>query len=100
MDGGGLMAIWYSKLKEKEVISLSGGNRIGYVSDLVIDQNCGKICEIIITESGFGFAEKKNRRIEWCRIRCIGDDAILVDVPIDCCCETEKRKDKKRGLLF
>ncbi len=94
------MTISYSKLREKEVINLANGRRIGYVCDLTLDTNCGKICEIIVSEYGFSFGEKRVRKIEWCRIRCIGDDAILVELPPECDCSGEKRGEGKRGLLF
>ncbi len=63
-----------------EVINLCDGARIGTPSALEIDSDCGKVTAIIIPiECGFfSFGKTDVYRIPWCRIECIGEDAILV----------------------
>jgi len=70
-------------LKQKEVINISDGRRIGFVNDVEIDLDSGKIDAIIIPASGrlFGLIGKEDEFvIPWEKIRKIGEDIILVDL--------------------
>ncbi|HOJ11602.1 MAG TPA: YlmC/YmxH family sporulation protein [Clostridiales bacterium] len=70
-------------LKQKEVINISDGRRLGFVNDVEIDLECGKIEAIVIPGGGrlFGLIGKDNEFvIPWERIRKIGEDIILVDL--------------------
>lgn len=70
-------------LKQKEVINISDGKRIGFISDVEIDLDSGKIDAIIIPSSGrlFGLIGKDNEFIvPWEKIRKIGEDIVLVDL--------------------
>lgn len=74
------------ELRQKEVINVCDGCRLGYVSDIEIDIKCGTIIKIIIAAPGkvFGiFCCEKEYCIDWCDIVRIGDDIILVDVEMD-----------------
>lgn len=71
----------YTKLKDKDVINICNGKRLGYVSDLEIDLRSGKVIKLIIPGGGkcFNFFSNKNQLcIPWQCIEKIGDDAILV----------------------
>ncbi|MBP3570419.1 MAG: YlmC/YmxH family sporulation protein [Clostridia bacterium] len=63
-----------------EVINLCDGGRLGYPSALELCPEDGKITALIIPrECGFlGLGKTERYRIPWCRIECIGEDAILV----------------------
>jgi YlmC/YmxH family sporulation protein len=63
-----------------EVINLCDGGRLGYPSALELCAEDGKITALIIPrDCGFlGFGKSERYRIPWCRIECIGEDAILV----------------------
>ena len=68
--------------RQKEVINIATGERIGYISDVDIDMNSGTLNSVIIPRSGkiFGlFGGEKDIVIPWDAIRTIGDDIILVD---------------------
>lgn len=70
-------------LKQKEVINICDGCRLGYVCDIELDIKKGCIVNIIIAAPGkvFGiFCCEKEYCIDWCDIKRIGDDIILVDV--------------------
>jgi len=70
-------------LKQKEVINLSDGRRLGFVSDIEIDLDNGKVDAIVIPGGGrfFGIIGKDNEFIiPWERIKKIGEDIILVDL--------------------
>ena len=69
--------------KHKEVVNVNTGKRMGYVQDVCADLNTGSITSIIVPgESKFAsmFSNKNDVVIPWEKIRCIGDDIILVDI--------------------
>ena len=68
--------------KQKEVINLSDGKRLGYVQDVEANFETGAITAIIVpgTNKLFSFGQKTDIVIPWQNIRRIGDDIILVDV--------------------
>ena len=63
-----------------EVINLCDGARLGYPSavELNVDDRC--VTAILVPkETGLlCFGKQEIYRIPWCRIECIGEDAILV----------------------
>lgn len=71
-----------SELKQKEVISINDGRRLGLVCDVEINMESGKLEAIIIPAGGkfLGFFSKENDIvIGWSNIRKIGVDVILVE---------------------
>ena len=73
----------FSCLKEKEVINICDGRRLGCVCDLEFDGVTGKICTLVIPEEcgKFSFFGKERAFfVPWRCIRRIGDDIILVEV--------------------
>lgn len=65
--------------REKEVINLSDGRRLGYVTEIEFDICTGKITAIIVCGEGSFFGKgKKDIVIPWCNIEKIGADIILV----------------------
>ena len=87
-------------LRELEVINLCGGERLGYPCDLEIDLDCGQILSLIIPIAcGFSmFGKREEYVIPWCKIECIGEDAILVKIPQNelLRCECQRSKGKRR----
>jgi YlmC/YmxH family sporulation protein len=72
-----------SDFKQKEVINVSDGRRLGFVSDVEIDLEQGKVDAIILPGVGklFGFLGKESEFIiPWDKIVKIGEDIILVDL--------------------
>ena len=70
-------------LKQKEVINVADGRRLGFVYDVEIDLENGRIDAIVIPGGGrlFGIIGKDSEIIiPWDRIRKIGEDIILVDM--------------------
>ncbi len=69
--------------KHKEVISINDGRKLGYVQDVCADLETGNITSIIVPGSNklMGIFSGGNEVvIEWQKIKCIGEDVILVDV--------------------
>lgn len=70
-------------LRQKEVINICDGARLGFVCDVEIDTTCGRVVSIIVPGPAkfFGiFGCDREYRIPWCDIKRIGEDIILVDV--------------------
>ena len=77
--------IKFSKLRQKEVVNIMDGSRLGIICDLLVDECTGKICAIIVPgPSRFSFLFKGDRDsvIPFKNIVKIGEDVILVEV--DC----------------
>lgn len=75
------MLTLFSCVKNKEVINITDGKRLGCICDLEIDACCGKILKIVLPScDGFfsSFSAKNNICIPWDNIERIGDDIILV----------------------
>lgn len=72
-----------SDFRQKEVINVSDGRRLGFVSDVEIDLEQGKVEAIVLPGVGklFGFFGKDSEFIiPWDKIVKIGEDIILVDL--------------------
>lgn len=89
------MSCCVTELRCKEVINKADGCRIGLVSDIEVDQKCGRVTALIV----FGrpkywgvFGRREKIRICWEDIDVIGDDTILV------CkiqhCENQRRRQR------
>ena len=67
----------------KEVININNGKRLGFVQDVCADLETGKITSIIVPGSKKlinMFSKEDDIVIAWQKIKCIGDDLILVDI--------------------
>lgn len=68
--------------RQKEVINIKTGQRMGYIADVDIDMDKGTLNSVIIPGTGkvFGmFGKGEDMVIPWECIRTIGDEVILVD---------------------
>ena len=83
------MSVKYTDLTCKEVICISDGRRLGFITDVRIELPAGKILAIIVPGKGrlFGLCGcRDDYVIPWSCIKRIGPDIVLVDVrPEDCC---------------
>ena len=69
--------------KHKEVINIKDGKRLGYVQDVTADLQTGIITSIIVPGNNkmFNIFSGNNEIvIPWEKIKCIGDDLILVEI--------------------
>ena len=74
----------FSKLGNKEIVSLPDCERLGYLGDcdLVIDEETGKIKSLIVPENKSQlsfFIDKRYIEIPWERVRKVGNDMIIID---------------------
>ena len=70
--------------KHKEVINIADAKRLGYVQDVCADLGTGKITSIIVPGSTNKFmslfSSNNDIEIPWEKIKCIGEDLILVEI--------------------
>ena len=73
----------------KEVVCVSDGARLGYVSDVEVTVPEGQVCSIVVPGKcrWFGLVGRTEELvIPWNAIRRVGDDIILVECkPAECC---------------
>lgn len=70
-------------IKNKEIINIFNGKSLGYVNDIEVNLEKGRVEAIIVpAEAGFfNFFSKDNEYIiKWKDIKKIGEDVILVEV--------------------
>ena len=87
-------------LRCKEVINISDGCRLGFVSDVDIRIPEGQVIAIVVNGPCrfFGlFGRGEEFYIPWECIQRIGDDIILIDKPFQ---RREPGKDRKRRRKF
>lgn len=69
--------------KHKEVINIGDAKRLGYVQDVTADLQTGIITSIIVPGNNkmFNiFGGNNEIVIPWEKVKCIGDDIILVEI--------------------
>jgi len=78
------MGCCINDLRDKDVINICDGRRLGFVDDVEVDVNSGRLVSIIVPCDGklFGFGKTKNLVILWDSIEKIGDDTILVKIDV------------------
>ncbi len=72
-----------SDLRDKEVINLYNGQRMGYISDFEVDLEKGTLTGIIIPGDNkvmSFFSKSSDVFIQWNKIEKIGNDTILVNL--------------------
>ncbi len=74
-----------NSMKSKEVINISDGARLGFVSDVEIDVETGRLVSIVVPGAyrmlGL-FGKEDDIVIEWDDIKKIGDEIIIVDIKL------------------
>lgn len=90
-------------LREKEIINLKDGCRLGSVCDVEIDTCTGRVLALIVFGKskfmGFG-ARTDDIRIAWEEIEVIGDDTILVRFDCPATCKPTSKKKNALDSLF
>ncbi len=72
------------ELRQKEVINIGDAGRLGFVSDVEVSLEAGIIEAVIVPGKSrlFSFGQGKDLVIPWEKIKKIGEDIILVDLPV------------------
>lgn len=74
--------ILLSQLRQMEVVDISEGKRLGFIGDIVFNEDFTKIETLVIpSQNGLLsiFKKKDEIHIKWNQIKTIGIDIILVD---------------------
>lgn len=82
-----------SEMKEKEVINIRNGERLGFIYDFEIDLENGKVVAAIVPSYGKVlniFSKNRDLYIPWQNIFKIGQDIILVDMETNETIELDK----------
>lgn len=75
-----------SELRERDVVNVNDGRRLGLIRDLELELGKGEIKAVIIPAAGGVWGKISRLRdyiIPWEKIIKIGVDTILVDFPTD-----------------
>ena len=90
-----------AQLRDKEIINLCDGMRLGFATDFEINVCDARIVALIVPSCGgfLGLAKGEELVIPWDKIECIGEDTILVKINAQelChgCADREKRRKRK-----
>lgn len=82
-------------MRNREVISIKDGSRIGFLGDIEFDTQTAALAAIVVygRTHFFGlFGREEDCVIPWSEIATIGDDAVLVNY-------TPAKRPQKRGIL-
>lgn len=91
------MACNTNSLSGKIVINVCDARKLGHICNYELDLCEGKITAVFVPGDGgfFGFSKSSDIRIPWDKIKKVGEDAILVELPIrpvDCNHPPQKRR--------
>ncbi len=96
--GGGTMQCRIADLRNKEVVNMADGQRLGNVEDVLVDTGSGRVLALVVPGPcrflGL-FFPGDDYIIRWESIRRVGEDLILIDVRGDC----ERARRPKRFLF-
>lgn len=87
-------------MREKEVISIQDGTKLGFVSDIEIDTVTASLTALIVYGKPrfFGFLGRdEDFVIPWQSVKLIGDDTVLVDYKAES--ESKRKRKLFSGLI-
>jgi YlmC/YmxH family sporulation protein len=93
------MTCCFEDLRNKEIIHVKSGTKIGYVDDVVFETRTAKVCDLVVhgRTRFFGlFGREDDYIIPWGDIDIIGEDTILVS----CDFPGYSKSPKKRIEMF
>lgn len=92
------MKATFGEFKEKEIINIKSGEKIGFVDDVLFDTETERVCALIVFAHWrlFSFFKRsEDIKIPWEDIEIIGEDTILVkSTP-----EIPEKERKKRAIF-
>lgn len=92
----------FCDLKNKEVVNIKDGTRLGCVDDICFDSSTAVISSLVVFGrlKFFGlFGREDNIIIDWNEIEIIGEDTVLIS-PKNCMYNKKKKKKRLLGQLF
>lgn len=90
----------FEELTEKEVINLKDCKKLGYISDMKIDIECGRILSFTVKNCcGCSFLPSSKCEeicVPWENVSKIGDDIIFVDIACSYSHFQEQQQEKRK----
>ena len=80
-----------TELRNKEVINVYTGKRLGFVSDVEMDVKDARLLSILVPGEGSLFGRGPSLRIPWTCIEHVGEDLIIVNIKDPAICERSSR---------
>ena len=80
----------FYELREKDVVNVNNGERLGRICDIDIDLETARVCALILPGKCrcFGlFGREDDITIAWGEITLIGEDVIFVNKHLPLCCD-------------
>lgn len=72
------MEVSYSALKNKEVVNVTDGKKLGHIIDILFDNTSGEVKGVVVPGDKRLFRKTDDVFIPLARVKKIGDDVILV----------------------
>lgn len=88
------MEVSYNELRQKEVINIRTGKRLGRISDMIISSNDKCVLGLVVPAERKLFAAREDIFIPWQNIKKIGDDVILIILDEKNCPNIVRSKNK------
>ena len=88
-------------LRDKEVVNIRDGKRLGCITDVEVDTCDGRLVAIKAPGNCKGglFSKSEDITIPWCDVKKIGDDIILVELNEKICVCFDEPPPKKRKFF-
>ncbi|MCM1043595.1 MAG: YlmC/YmxH family sporulation protein [Corallococcus sp.] len=89
------MEVSFNELRQKEVVNLHCGKRMGRIIDIVISTVNNKVLGLVVPGEHKMFRKQEDIFIPWKNVEKIGDDVILVALDVENCTNVIKNTDKQ-----
>lgn len=77
------MEIAFTDLKNKDVININDGKKLGHITDIVFDSTNGQVVGIIVPGDKKLFRKNDDIFVPLIRLKKIGNDVIIVNLPVN-----------------
>lgn len=77
------MEVSFSDLKEKEIVNLNDGKKLGRIIDILFDNTNGMVRGIVVPGEKKFFRKGEDLFVPLDRLRKIGDDVILINLQVN-----------------
>lgn len=77
------MEIAFTDLKNKDVININDGKKLGHITDIVFDSTNGQVVGINVPGDKKFFRKNDDIFIPLIRLKKIGNDVIIVNLPVN-----------------
>ena len=91
------MEVSYSALKNKEVVNVTDGKKLGHVIDILFDNASGEVKGVVVPGDKRLFRKTDDVFIPLARVKKIGDDVVLVYLQNTRACDYSLEKNMSKG---